>query len=299
VLGRYKVVVTKNGASGESDWFDLTSQFGSQNENMIVTNVIQRRGVVTASSVENLSNTENIQSVQYFDGLGRVKQTVATQASPSVKDIIQPVVYDAQGREYRKYLPVVPGSADGWYKPDVIDGSGNYSGVATSNMYNNGATDKVQDDARPYAETLFEPSPLNRVYKQGAAGDAWQPETGGTYATTAATDHSVKRAYEFNIDNEVMWLKYNMQTRSVELGASDYYAARTLQASKTKDEHNHEVIEYIDREGHTVLKKVETLVDGAKAYTETYYVYDDFGRQVMVVPPEASGQMKQLLMLEN
>lgn len=298
-LGRYKVVVTKNGVSGESVWFDLTSQFGNQNENLIVVNTIQRRGVTTAGSVASLSNRENIQSVQYFDGLGRPKQTVATQASPAGQDIIQPVVYDAQGREYRKYLPVLPGSTDGWYKANVIDASGNYTGVAAVNVYNNGPGDKVADDSNPYAETLFEASPLNRVFKQGAVGDDWQPETGGTYATASVTDHSIKKAYEVNIAGEVMWLKYNMQTRTVELGGSDYYEARTLQVSKTKDEHNHEVIEYIDREGHLVMKKAETLVDGVKAYAETYYVYDDFGRQAMVVPPEASERMKLLLISEN
>lgn len=110
---------------------------------------------------------------QYLDGLGRPVQTVFKQGSPGLKDIVQPIVYDAFGRESRKYLPVVPQTeTSGLYKPNIIDASGNYTGVAL-NFYNN-PSDNIADDSKPFAETVYE-SPLNRIKKIGSAGTAWQP----------------------------------------------------------------------------------------------------------------------------
>ena len=58
---------------------------------------------------------------------------------------------------------------------------------------------------------------------------------------------------------------------------------------------NHEVIEYIDKEGRTILKKVETLENGLSVFAETYYIYDDFDNLVMVLPPEAMKRVKTVL----
>ncbi|MFY0256118.1 DUF6443 domain-containing protein, partial [Chitinophaga sp. 30R24] len=47
------------------------------------------------------------QATQYFDGLGRLIQSVTKGASPGGNDLVAPVVYDAFGREQFKYLPYV------------------------------------------------------------------------------------------------------------------------------------------------------------------------------------------------
>lgn len=291
--GTYTVKVTKSGSSGESDPFTLSGQFDNQNQNYIITNTIQRKGVAPSDNIENLTKESNTQAAHYFDGLGRPMQTVATQGSPEGRDIVQPVVYDEFGREVRIYLPVVPQSSDGWFKPDLINSSGNYTGVA-ADFYTTGGA--IATDSKPYAETIFEASPLNRVLRQGAPGEAWQPGQAGTYAEPSPADHSVKKAYEFNRADEVMLLNYNVETHQIGLGATSYYAINQLQANKTKDEHNREVIEYVDKEGQTILKKVEIEeANGVKNYAETYYIYDDFGTLVMVLPPEATLRIKALL----
>lgn len=306
-LGTYTVVVTKNGASGTSNPFTLASgmQFKGQDENYIVINTIKKKNVTTAGAVDGLNNMGNTQTVQYFDGLGRPMQTVMTQGSPSGNDLVQPVVYDKLGREARKYLPIVLDTKDGWYKRDII-GTGDYAGAAAINVYNNQATDYVTDDSHPYAETRLEFSPLNRVIEQGAAGALWQPDPASTYANPVATDHAIKKAYEFNGANEVLRWTHAPATgyplglvNAGTASAPVYYAANQLSRNRTKDEHQHEVIEYIDKEGRTVLKRVQAdagawpLTDAGKDtyYASTYYIYDDFGSLVCVVPPEATRRL--------
>ena len=54
-----------------------------------------------------------LQSVQYFDGLGRPVQTVQYEASPDQDDIITSMAYDAYGRQHRSYLPYARANNDG------------------------------------------------------------------------------------------------------------------------------------------------------------------------------------------
>src|SRR5690349_11301958 len=58
------------------------------------------------------------QTTGYVDGLGRPLQTVSRQSSPTAKDVVSPVIYDAFGRELYKYLPYVQtsGNGDGSFK---------------------------------------------------------------------------------------------------------------------------------------------------------------------------------------
>lgn len=57
---------------------------------------------VTASD----STAKQVQGIQYFDGLGRPKQSIAIKASPLGRDIVTPIVYDGFGRQTRDYLPI-------------------------------------------------------------------------------------------------------------------------------------------------------------------------------------------------
>jgi len=200
-------------------------------------------------------------------------------------------VYDAYGREHRKYLPVVPNASNGWFKNGIIDSNGNYAGVALD-FFNN-PTDKIADDPKPFAETVFEPSSLNRVLKQGAPGLAWQPDATHSYSST---DRTIKNTYEFNTANEVLQWTYTPPVSGYPFGkvnagtasAPVYYAANQLYKNKTKDEQHNEVIEYKDKSNRTVLKKVQS---GASQYASTYYLYDDLGQLVCVIPPEAVNRL--------
>jgi len=63
------------------------------------------------------------QSTTYFDGLGRPIQSVTTQGSPGKQDLVQPIAYDAFGREPKKYRPYASGT-NGQYKADALTAQG-------------------------------------------------------------------------------------------------------------------------------------------------------------------------------
>ena len=113
-----------------------------------------------------------------------------------------------------------------------------------------------------------------------AVGSPWQPGSG----------HTITRSYSVNTLNEVSFFSYDPASSSVSLSSDPvlkYYAVNQLYANHTQDEKQNEVIEYTDKLGHTVCKKVQSGTSGAtKLYASTYYLYDDLGNLVVVIPPE-------------
>ncbi|TJY59676.1 RHS repeat-associated core domain-containing protein, partial [Sphingobacterium alkalisoli] len=228
-------------------------------------------------------------NIQYFDGLGRPMQGVQWQASPnSKKDIVQHIEYDGFGRENKKYLPYVHADGNGSYK---AGGSGN---VETFYTRTTGADIAgVVRTPKPYAETVFEKSPLNRVLEQGAPGQTWQPA-----ADRTTTGRTVVSDYGTNTGESVLLWKVNetgggakAQTGTVD----NYYLPGRLYKTVIKDENwvnsstdpdkptkEGTVEEYKDFEDRVVLKRIWKSESDSLS---TYYVYDDFGDLRYVIPP--------------
>lgn len=307
--GDYTVQVSKGTAT---DVVSVAKLIGSgpagQNMNYIVSNTILKAGV-TEADIDTLGVKSLSQTIQYFDGLGRPVQSVVTQGSPNKKDIVQPVVYDQFGREARKYLPYVATTNDGWYKANPV-GTTNYTGSPHHTFYNE-TNSLIARDAAPYSETVFEPSPLNRIIKQGAPGATWQPDGTLSYASN---DHTIKMGYEFNAASEVLLWTFTYPTEQFTKTAVNafgkinagtaaspvFYAANQLYKNMTKDEHGNQVVEYVDKQGRTILKRVQAKSGTPPAttgpnkdsdYASTYYIYDDFGNLVCVIPPEATKRL--------
>jgi RHS repeat-associated protein len=245
------------------------------------------------SLVDNGPVEQVSKSIQFFDGLGRPDQTIGIQASPNKRDMVQPIVYDQFSREAEKYLPYVSQGANGWFKSDPVGKeSQNYLSSPQSWFYQ--SSSNVAIDNEPYAKTVFEPSPLNRILKQGLPGLSWQPDSDSTYASQ---DHTIKSAFEYSVANEVLLWTYTTPTSALPIGLVEasngttpiYNLANQLYKNKTRDEQGNEVIEFVDKQGRTVLKKVQAPNN---EWAETYYIYDDFGNLVTVVPPEAVKQIR-------
>ncbi len=219
-----------------------------------------------------------IETIQYFDGLGRSSQTVSWQASPGSQDIVTPVSYDIFDREDKKYLPyATTATGTGAFKSNALDDT--YSANCDHYKFYNTETNSVVNDANPFAKTEFEASPLNRVVKQGAPGTVWQPNA------TPSADHSVKYDYGTNAAGEVKRWK----VVSDALTDDGSYAASTLFKTITWDENNNSsdninrTEEFTDLQGKVVLKRSKK---GSETLS-TYYVYDDFDLLRFVLTPKA------------
>ncbi len=280
--GKYGLqVVLANGTLVTAAYYTVTRM--KLGDNYVLSHTV--RSPVGSVNVETLPVETALRQIEYYDGLGRPLQSVAIQGSPGKTDVVTPRQYDAYGREPIAYLPYASTEVQGKYKPDAVSSANGYTGSSQYAFYTNANT-TVARSTKPYSETQFRPSPLNQVVKQGAPGEAWQPQT------DPALDRSVRSFQEVNNENEVLYFQYDVSTRELRWQNNNtlaYYEKNSLYAARIQDEHGNDVIVYTDREGKMLLRRVQrgNTAEGAKLYADTYYIYDDGGNLVYVLPPEA------------
>jgi len=269
----------------------VMAQSDNSENNHVRETVLLIPGVKSVDNLETLPADQKNVTTNYFDGLGRNTQKVSTQGSPAMKDVVQPVIYDAYGRERIKYLPYVSPENNGQYKPGPVGTTTTYNTSAHHAFYTADG-DKIADDEKPYAETVFEASPLSDVVKQGAPGAAWQPEG----SPTSLTDKTIKKVSALNQELEVLRFTYGGTPVRVGLHASKYYASGRLMVDVTIDEQGYESKTYTDKDGKIILKKVQSdSRNGVAMYACTYYIYDDLGNLMVVLPPEAVTRVETIL----
>ncbi|SHM01939.1 RHS repeat-associated core domain-containing protein [Chryseobacterium polytrichastri] len=213
---------------------------------------------------------KKIETVQYFDFLGRPKQVISVKSSPTGKDIVTPIVYDELGRQTREYLPVPQSStANGNIYPQV-SGVSPYPVSDATNFY---AGEKT------YTEKILENSPLERVLQQKQVGNTWtdKPITFG-YDLNSQADHVKK--YEIS----TLWNSTEKYYSGSIGNISEYPTAQLVKNSVT-DEDGNTTIEFKDGSGQTVLIR---KVINASQYADTYYVYNDYKQLAFVIPPLTS-----------
>ncbi len=273
--GDYQVSVTaSSGSTYLSSSLRVEKHYSSLDQNHIKTIVFKKAGMDLEDIPEDVDAIS--MKIDYFDGLGRPIQQVVWNASPKMNDIVQPILYDGHGRSPVDFLPYVNGNT-GEYQANAADLDPiSHQSSAQYNFYHN--AEKVAHDDYPYGVKVFEASPLNRVMKQGAPGTAWQPDPD----PLVTSDHVVRFGYESNATGEVkLW---TINGSGLPESTTDYGSGQ-LQKMVTEDEEGNQVIEYTDKLGRTVLKKVETG-DGTDPWAMTYYVYDDFNNLRFVLPPK-------------
>ncbi|MCL9807714.1 DUF6443 domain-containing protein, partial [Flavobacterium amniphilum] len=217
-------------------------------------------------------------TVTYFDGLGRPIQKVDNAMSATGQNIVTHIEYDAYGRPVKDYLPFVSGVSTLDYLSSAVTNQNTYYTTPS-----NGET-----TAYPYSEKQLEASPLDRVLKQGAPGEAWKMgsnhEIKFEYGTNEATGTNAVKLFKATATlNETLLAYTNTLTQTTN------YAANELYLTVTKDENwtsgnNHTTQEFKDKAGKVVLKRT---FNNNVAH-ETYYVYDQFGNLAYVIPPLAN-----------
>ncbi|UOY08884.1 DUF6443 domain-containing protein [Muricauda sp. SCSIO 64092] len=246
-------------------------------ENYVYTGVYQ---VPMSDESEMNEDSDVIESVTYFDGLGRAKQSIEIKAAPDKKDIITHMGYDAYGRQAREWLPhrAASGSFGSFRSTAEADTDSYY--VA------NYQGDIVSATPNPFSERAFDASPLDRILKQAAPGYDWRMGGG----------HEVEFGYAANAANEVRQYRVTTtvanNTYAPTLVSDGHYAARALYKTITYDENHasnsklHSTEEFTDKQGRVVLKRTYALVGGTETAHDTYYVYDDFGNLTYTLPPK-------------
>ncbi len=272
------------------------STTGLTNQNY--THVISsRKGtfVNTIPSTGTHDNTEISEQLNYFDGLGRPIQAIDVQASPSGKDVVKVYDYDIYGRENIKYLPyTITASSPGAYRPDALHPAVGLAEVKKfyDPAYNTDAGNLFAATNNYYSETDFEASPLNRVLKQGAPGETWQPNS-----------HPLIFDYQVNVEQDVLLLTIgssnelrNDYVYGRPYGNKKYYYNMDLYKKVVKDENwvsgtLNTTEEFKNKQGQVILKRSYVLMNSVIEKIETYYVYDDMGLLRYVISPEAVSQL--------
>lgn len=219
------------------------------------------------------------QATTYFDGLGRPEQAVIKQGSlitgGTAVDMVNPLTYDDFGREIKKYLPYAAPTSDGLFKTGAFTDQLNFYNGSTSPINGQGETIF-------YSKTDYEVSPLNRVLKSMAPGNSW-----------AGAGRGVEQKYLVNTTNDEV--RIWEVTNGANIGDFGSYATSSLYPtgeiykSITVDEGGKQVVEFKDKEGKVILKKVQLSGAPAENHTGwlcTYYIYDDLGELRAVVQPK-------------
>jgi len=231
---------------------------------------ILKAGVADSATAYGLSSAYDVvQTTQYFDGLGRPLQTVAKMQSPLQKDLVSYSIYDQFGREPIKWLPYVATTSDGNFKPGAYKDGYDFNNTQFSG------------EQYYYSREDFENSPLNRPSLTSAPGLNWVGAGRGVGSqfllnTTADSVH--------------IWTIASSPGSIPTTSNSAIYGNGLLLKSLSVDEQGHQVVEYKDKGGKVILKKVQLSASPGTAHAGwlcTYYVYDDMDQLRFVIPPLA------------
>jgi RHS repeat-associated protein len=209
----------------------------------------------------------------YYDGLGRPMQTVRIQGSPMGWDIITPVEYDNLGRAYRDYLPFpnTNNSPMGVYKSTALTMHSNYYSTQFGDTYG-------------YSENQYEASPLNRLKKRSNPGNPWRMGSGKELEFQEESNAVADSVRIFTLNSSRLPL------------TSSVFAAGMLWKKESQDENKQKVLEFHDKLNRLILKKVQAVPNPLSAHVGwlcTYYLYDDFGRLAVVIPPKAVDHLRK------
>lgn len=230
------------------------------NQNYVMETEVLTEGITDVAFVPNLNYHQRNSTWNYLNGLGSDMQTVVEGASPSEKDVVQPIIYDEYGMRSKQYLS---------YTIAQTTRPGNFRDSArkeTTNFYAD-PPDGVANTSFPYAETVFDTSPQNKVLEQGSTGEAWQVSTGNTIKIDRTT----------NAASDMLHWKISGN----QLEAAGYYPTAQLKKTVTVNEDDETVLLYEDMLGRELMRKIER----AAGDIITYFIYNNRGSLLYRITP--------------
>lgn len=258
----------------------------------------------TTFQIETTSDAQadqKIETITYFDGLGRPLQRINKQAGGQKEDLITPFAYDYFGREKRQYLPYArtassfnfESSLEADYYGDIYELDEFYA-----NKYPDDFTSPYGRQGNAFSEKYSEASPLSRIRKQSAPGASW------VLNKFWDGDHSIKFDYYGNTTSDnVKFFKVSFTNGNKEMPFLEnlgIYPDLQLHKTITKNENwtsgkNNTTEEFKNKEGHVILKRAYSdykdtngQIISNQTPHDTYYIYDIYGNLIYVIPPKAA-----------
>ncbi len=273
--------------------------YPSQDQNYIRTTLYRTSGSV------NVPESDKIQSLTYYDGLGRPIQEIDAQGTPDGKDLLTHIEYDGFGRRERSYLPFSPqvssSSAPGSYRE-----IGNPELASNSYYKSLPSLGYLQRDPMAWADTEYEPSPLNRVIEQGAPGADWQPVA--VPGQQGSGEHTRVMEYRTNTHSVPGFDPLSLNSVAIPLNPH-FYPPNSLSVLRSYDENGGLTESATDKLGRTIYKSVQTGKSfrlspiQSDSFATTYFVYDLHSNVRYVIQPEgwkkARSQGLSLTLLRN
>ncbi|GEN71598.1 cell wall-associated protein [Chryseobacterium lathyri] len=243
-------------------------------------NYVQSISYLDSTKVSDPSKKKS-QTVQYFDGLGRLKQTVNVKASPLGRDLVTPFIYDNIGRQAREYFPIPQNSSTGGAMYQQASGAVPYPVADPGSIY---AGEKI------FSEKQFENSPLDRIQQLTQPGTAWSTKPVQYAEGTNRQNDNVKK-YE----TVTSWDATNKIYIS-SVSQSSFFTEGQLYKNTTTDEDGNKTVEFKNGRGQTVLSR-KVLSDSENA--DTYYVYNEYEQLAYIIPPAAAIATPDNTVLDN
>jgi RHS repeat-associated protein len=232
-------------------------------------NYVQSVNYLDSTKVSDLSKKKS-QTVQYFDGLGRLKQMVNVKASPLGRDWVTPFIYDNIGRQPREYFPVPQNSSASGAIYQQAYGAVPYPVADAGNIY---AGEKI------FSEKQFENSPLARIQQLTQPGTAWSAKPVQYAEGTNKQNDNVKK-YE----TVTTWDATNKIYNST-ISQPSLFSEGQLYKYTTTDEDGNKTIAFKNGRGQTVLlRKIVSTSENA----DTYYIYNEYEQLAYIIPPTAA-----------
>ena len=187
-----------------------------------------------------------LRHIDYYDELGVVEETVDVGLNPTHTPIVTKTDYNAQLKPFYLWAPVPSTGLD--YIANVY--------YKSRNTYNSNmafATNEYDD--------------FQELASSWKPGEAW--ETHPVTVTRHVVPADEVRKYSVDADGNLV------------VNDDSYYPYGLLMSATTTDEDGRTVTVYSDFYECTILERRGTGEDA----TDTYYVYDDYGRLSYVLPP--------------
>ena len=226
-------------------------------------NMSDRYGILTvtpldkytgAASLLKTNGVRSLTDVSYGDGFGGVSQKIHVGITPQGKDLTESYEYNSLGNLQSRTLPV----------PVLSEGtSGNYKQILNS-------AQEYYGHSNVCSRFAYEASHRSLLLKEFGVGDEW-------------TGKAVSKKYSCNLESiPVQRCKRYLVSAGGELVESDSpYADGSLRGIRSEDEDGNMHWEFYNSENQLVLSRI---LDG-DTFFDTYFVYDEYGNLVFVLPP--------------